>query len=137
MTDRPVTALEASCIVCHGGGVWGDRAYPCNCRAVIEPAQVRKVLGLISVEQMAFLRAYQHSLAYQLISDDEFKAHRCEYWVEEDDAVIDGYDLLIPATKIWFASGRSISREYHTDWQHWIRYNPLGLALRECLLCGV
>lgn len=133
---RPMTALESSCFICFGASVWGDQAYACHCRAAIEPATVRKVLMLLTVPQMAFLRAFEHTLASQAVTKEEYEAHQVEFWVEDDDAVHDGYELLIPASKIWFAGGQHSMGPQHDGIKSWIHYNPLGLALRECLMAG-
>lgn len=145
MTDaapyvRPLTALEASCILCHGAGVWGrEHAYPCQCREPVDPVKVRKMLMLLSVEQMAFLRRFEHTLAQQPVTAAEWDASLVEFWVEEDDAVYDeadGYTILIPATKLWFASSRASMGPQHDGIKTWIQYNPTGLALREALMAG-
>ncbi len=136
---RPMTALEASCIICHGAGVWGDQSDPCHCREQVGPATLRKMLTLLTVEQIAFLRAFEHTLALQPVTAEEWQAHQAEFFVEEDDAVYDqadGYTVLIPATKLWFASGQASMAPQHDGIKQWIRYNPNGLALREALMAG-
>jgi hypothetical protein len=139
---RPMTALEASCHLCFGKGVL---SYPncddtiCNCRKVADVATIRRMLMLLTVDQMAFLRAFEHTLAYQPVTPAEWDgvcAHG--FYVEEDDAVIsdDFSELLVPATKYWFASGMSHMGPSRNGIGLWIHYNPTGLALRECLMAG-
>lgn len=137
---RPLTALEASCIICHGAGFWGgEHAYPCQCREPVDPVKVRKMLMRLTVEQMAFLRRFEHTLAYQPVTAVEWDASCVAFYVEDDDAVIDeegDYGVLIPATRHWFASGQASMGPQHDGIKTWIKYNPTGLALREALMAG-
>ena len=136
---RPMTATESSCIICFGTGEWGQETKsPCHCREPVDPVVIRRMLMLLSVEQMAFLRRFEHTLAQQLVTAEEFGSPSVPFFVEEDDAVIsdDFEHILIPATQYWFASGRMSGGPQHDGWKHWIQYNPNGLALRECLMAG-
>ncbi|MBO9380087.1 hypothetical protein GG804_25285 [Sphingomonas histidinilytica] len=125
---------EMHCTLCHGLGVWGSDNADCLCREIPDPARVRQVLMLLDVSQIAFLRAFEHTLADQPVTKDEWDTHLTEFWVEDDDAVVDGYEVLVPATKIWFAGGRASSPAGSSEFSYWINYTPLGLALRHCLL---
>ena len=136
---RAVTPCEASCRLCFGSGVWGKQSDPCQCRKPIKPATVRQVLVRLTVAQMEFLRAYEHTLANQPVTAEEWDKHNVSFYVEEDDAVYDtDYEqtLLVPATAHWFAGGQSSSGPQHDGVKMWVHYTPLGLALRECLMCG-
>lgn len=136
---RAVTPCEASCRLCYGTGVWGKEGEPCQCRKPIAPATVRQVLARLTVEQMEFLRAYEHTLALQPVTEAEWDLRRVSYFVEEDDAVYDDdweRTILVPPTTHWFAGGQASMGPQHDGVKTWIQYNPLGLALRECLMCG-
>lgn len=137
---RPTTALESSCVICFGTGIWKGAVEEsvCQCRKV-EPVEIlRRMLMLLTVEQMAFLRRFEHTHAYQPVTGDEWDASCVQFYVEEDDAVIDdNYEhILIPATRYWFASGMAHMGPSHDGVKSWIQYNPTGLALRECLMAG-
>jgi len=139
MAMHPTAA--ASCIICYGSKTWETNAGTEECRSCVEPdvLLVRKVLNMLTPPQMAFLRAYGHTLAYQPVTPEEHDAQPALY-VENDDAVWEdagdmGYnDPIIPATQHWFASGWA--RLAHGGVGSWIKYNPLGLALRDCLMAG-
>lgn len=125
----------ASCPICHGSRVAFDG--PCSTCLDPEPALARKVLERLTREQMAYLRAYGHTLAYQPVSKAEHDAHQCELWVEDDDGVLDNdtyEDWLFPPTRHWFGSGQM--RFGPCGEAYFISYNPLGLLLRECLMAG-
>jgi len=134
MTMLPNTTY-VSCPICFGTRIAFDA--PCRTCADPDPAIARKVLERLSPEQMAFLRAYGHTLANQPITKAEQDAHRCEYWIEDDDGVYDdGYEgiWLIEPTRHWFAGGKM--RFGPCGEGYFINYNPLGLLLRECLMAG-
>lgn len=136
---RPMTPLEASCPLCFGSGALGTaEPYPCNCRRPVEAATIRKMLMRLTVEQMAFLRRFEHTLADQPVTAEEYGSPSVEFFVEDDDAVInDDYDaILIPATQHWFAGSKMGGGPQHEGWKYWIHYNPNGLALREALMAG-
>lgn len=121
-----------SCIICHGTG----RAFDADCRSCTDPDPVlaRKVLERLRPPQMAFLRAYGHTLAEQPVTGEEWDAHLIEFYVEDDDGVWDDDGLIFPPTRYWFASGHC--RMGPCGFATFIRYNPLGLLLRECLMAG-
>ncbi|WP_066723453.1 hypothetical protein [Sphingomonas pituitosa] len=123
-----------SCIICHGTG----EAFGGECTSCTDPdiGVARFVLERLTVEQMAFLRAYGHTLAYQPVTRSEERAHSCEYWVEADDGEWseDRMNWIIPPTRHWFGSG--MSKSGPGGGAYFIKYNPLGLVLRECLSAG-
>ena len=123
-----------SCGLCHGTREtkWG----PCSSCADPEPALARWMLERLKEQQIDFLRAYSHTLAYQPITKAEYERFTCEYFVEADDGVWDedAEMWLIPNTSHWFASG--MHRYGPHGAASFIRYNPMGLLLRECLMCG-
>jgi hypothetical protein len=126
--------IYASCPICHGAR--STTFGPCTTCADPEPAKARRVLERLSVAQMAFLRAYRHTLAAQPLTKEEHDALCIEYFVEENDGEFDDeLDIwLVPNTRIWFASGQC--RFGPCGSAYFIRYNPLGLLLRECLMAG-
>jgi len=127
--------VYASCHICYGSRVAFDE--PCRTCADPDPVAARKVLERLTVEQMTFLRAYGHTLAYQPVTKAEQDANKCELWVEDDDGVLDdSYEggWLISPTKLWFGGG--MMRFGPCGSGYFIKYNPLGLLLRECLMSG-
>jgi hypothetical protein len=129
-----MATIYASCPICHGSRTALGGA--CSWCADPDPVLARKVLERLTIPQMGFLRAYRHTLAEQPVTLAEQKAHFVEYFVEDDDSAWDeaSDEILWPATRLWFASGRMSFR--YGSASYFIRYNPLGLLLRECLMCG-
>lgn len=129
--------VAASCIICAGTKVWkwGDTEEPCRSCADPDALLVRRVLGMLEPKHMAFLRAYNHTLAYQPVTPEEWDTHT-RFFVDDDDAVIDEgcHEVLMPATSHWFGGG--MARMAHGSIGVWHRYTPLGLALRDCLMAG-
>lgn len=129
----PNTAY-ASCPLCYGSRTVSDG--PCTSCADPDPVRARKVLEQLTPDQMAFLRAYGHTLAKQPLTLAEHNSHQCEYFVEEWDGQFDedAEIWIIPNTRHWFASGEM--RFGPCGEGYFIRYNPLGLLLRDCLMYG-
>jgi hypothetical protein len=123
-----------SCPICYGSRQWSGGA--CSSCADPDPARVRWMLPRLTAEQIDFLRAYGHSLAAQPVTDAEYDAHRCEFYVEDDDGEFDedAGIWLIPNTRHWFAGGEH--RMGPAGNVSFIRYNPTGLLLRDCLMAG-
>lgn len=131
------TATYRSCPVCHGKrkNTVGESIFDCIC---IEPdlSAARQALALITPRQMAFLRYYEHTLAKQPVTREEYDLHKIEFYVDLGDGEWDiEFDReLVPTTKIWFASGEhqmGCAGEIS-----FIRYNTMGLLLRKCLMSG-
>lgn len=126
-----------SCYICFGTRVaFGEACRTC---ADPDPAVARYVIERLHPDQMAFLRAYGHTLAQQPLAEGDYPS--IEFFVEADDGVFDedaeSYDetmWLVPPTRHWFAGG--MSRFGPCGTKHFIHYNPLGLLLRECLMAG-
>lgn len=120
-----------SCPLCLG--TRETATGPCSTCADPDLARVRWMLERLSADQIDFLRAYGHTLAKQPVTAEEYDAHRCELYVEDWDGEYDEEEdfWVIPNTCYWFASGE------HRMGPHgncsFIRYNPAGLLLRECL----
>ena len=123
-----------SCTLCYGTRTtkWG----PCTSCADPDPVLARWMLERLSEQQIDFLRAYSHTLADQPVTGAEYDSHTCQFWIEDSDGVWDedAEFWLIPNTKHWFASG--MHRFGPNGSASFIRYNPMGLLLRECLMCG-
>ena len=124
-----------SCPICFGS----RQAFSEPCRTCADPNPVvaRKVLQRLREDQMRFLRAFAHTLANQPVTGaewDEFAL--CDFYIEDDDGVDDpdDYAWLVPPAKIWFASSQASLR--YGSIATFVRYNPLGLLLRECLIAG-
>lgn len=129
----PVVYL--SCPICYGS----REAFGEECRTCADPdlVKARKVLQQLRDDQMRFLRAFGHTLANQPVTGEEWDEYAlCQFWIEDDDGVDDpnDYGWLIPPTKIWFASSQASI--HYGSLVTSIRYNPLGLLLRECLMAG-
>jgi hypothetical protein len=131
-----MNALLVSCGLCQGTKIAFDGECQ-SCKAP-DPALARRVLGMLRSQQIELLRAFEHTLAYQPLTEAEFKAIRCEFWVEEDDVLrdLDTDAVIAPGTRHWFAGSWSRSQSGETTFSHFIRYNPLGLLLRTCLMPG-
>ncbi len=127
--------VYASCHICHGT----REAFGAPCTSCADPdlAVARIALERLTPAQMAFLRAYGHTLAEQPVTAAEYDAHQIEFFVGMGDAVYDDDDgdLLVPETRHWFAGGHFIIGAGARR-AAFIRYNPLGLLLRECLMAG-
>jgi hypothetical protein len=94
------------------------------------------MLERLQPDQIDFLRAFGHTLARQPVTETEWQQYRCEYFVEDDDGEphLDFSGWLVPPSRRWFASG--CTRSGPCGWVSFIQYNPVGLLLRECLMCG-
>lgn len=123
-----------SCPLCYGARQ--TDLGPCQSCADPDRQRVRWMLARLSADQIDFLRAFEHTLAEQPVTDTEHDTHRCEFFVEGSDGVWDEQDefWLIPNTRHWFASGMFHSGPCGNG--SFIRYNPAGLLLRECLMAG-
>lgn len=131
-----MNALIASCGVCRGTKIaFGDTCRTCQAP---DPVIARRVLGMLSSQQIELLRAFEHTLAYQPLTEAEFTAIRCEFWVEDDDALrdLDTDAVIAPGTRHWFAGAMSRSQAGESTFSHFIHYSPLGLLLRNCLMPG-
>lgn len=132
------TTFNQSCPLCHGTRIMLDK-YPCSSCEEPDFARVRWMLPVLSGAQIRFLRAFEHTRANQCVTKEEYdNICRIEYFVEGDDAVYDDatYDILVPATRYWFASGELNNSAPGGEWHYFIRYNPAGLHLRRCLMAG-
>ena len=137
--------LSATCYLCFGAKVLYESKTPCNCADPVDPAVVRFCLDRLTVEQMTFLRFGAHTLAMQPWTEEDQKAHKGEFFVGCGDEVYaegeyDGYEpvILVPETQHWFASGMMhFGPEVQEGGRYYFQYRPLGLFLREALICAV
>ncbi|EQA97321.1 hypothetical protein [Sphingobium sp. HDIP04] len=137
--------LAATCYLCFGKKTLPGGDRPCNCAEPVGPEVVRYCLDRLTMDQMAFLRFGAHTLAMQPWTEEDWKAHNVELFVERDDAVYadppyDGYEapILVPATQHWFGSGMmSFGPGVQPGGRYYLQYRPLGLFLREALICAV
>jgi hypothetical protein len=123
-----------SCPLCHGSR---ETSFgKCISCADPDPTRVRWMLERLTAEQIDFIRAYGHTLAKQPVTEAEYDAHSCEFYVEDWDGEYDEDEdiWLIPNTRYWFAGGQH--RMGPCGNASFINYNPTGLLLRECLMCG-
>ena len=124
-------ATYFSCRICHGSRVaFGETCRSC---ADPDPAIVRFALERLTPDQMAFLRTYGHTLAEQPVAE---YPHDIQMFVSADDGIwdeeFDGW--IVPHTEHWFASGHL--KFGPAGNASFVRLNPLGLVLRECLMAG-
>ncbi len=124
-----------SCPLCQGTRkIFDDQ--PCSQCADPDIARVRWMLPRLSVGQIDFLRAFEHTLADQPVTREERAAFPFDLFVEDEQSGEQDYDgeWFVPQKAYWFASGHAHSGPCGNG--EFIRYNPTGLLLRECLMVG-
>ena len=125
-----------SCPLCKGTRKSGADGEPCTSCEDPDLARVRWMLPRLTVAQIDFLRAFEHTLADQPVTKAEYDAHGCELFVDDEQTGEQDYDgnWVFEPQRHWFASGMAHSGPCGNC--TFIRYTPTALMLREALICG-